>query len=149
MSSKSGKFLRTLPSGAQLYLRDSATNVSWRRVPGLSDEQYFSKVVGDPVNEEVANQKGKVEAQTGKAVDRVVIEYAADGSLLSQKLIYTRDGFHESPSDVVPYARVTYESSMGEHLSKKHVAEKKQDQGEVSLRSGLLAAIAEFDGQPY
>jgi hypothetical protein len=92
MSSKSGKFLRTLPSGVKLYLRDSATNGSWRRVPGLSDEEYFSKVVGDRVNEEIANQKGNVEAKTGTAVDRVVIEYATDGSLLSQKLKFFFSG---------------------------------------------------------
>jgi hypothetical protein len=97
-------------------------------------------VVGDRVNEEVVNQKGKAEAKTG----------AADGSLLSQKLILVGDGFHESPSDVVPHAGVVYESSTSEHLSKKHVAgKKKEDQGEVSFRSGLRAAIAAFDGKRY
>jgi len=132
MSSNSGIFFRTLPSGVKLYLRDSATNGSWRRVPGLSDEEYFSKVVGDRVNEEVANRKGDVEAKSSKTVNHVVIEYAADGSLLSQKLNHVRDGFHESPSDVVPHAGVVYESSTGEHLSKKQIAEKKEDQAEVS-----------------
>ena len=49
----------------------------------------------------------------------------------------------------MPHAGVVYESSTGEHLSKKHVAEKKEDQAEVSFRSGLRAAIAAFDGKRY
>jgi hypothetical protein len=88
MSSKSGRFLRTLPSGVKLYLRDSATNGSWRRVPGLSDEEYFSKVVGDRCQRGSSQSKRKSRSETGTAVDRVVIEYEADGSLLSQKLLF-------------------------------------------------------------
>ena len=53
----------------------------------------------------------------------------------------------KSSSDVVPHAGVVYESSTGEHLSKKHVAEKKEDQAEVSFRSGLRAVITAFDGK--
>jgi hypothetical protein len=68
------KFLRTLPSGLKLYLRTSAENGTWKRVSGLSDEDYFSNVVGDRVDQEAANQVLKVKAKTGKEPDRVVIE---------------------------------------------------------------------------
>jgi hypothetical protein len=43
-----------------------------------------------------------------------------------------RDGFHDSPSDVVPHAGVVYEDSDGNHLSKKHVAENLEEQAMVS-----------------
>ena len=66
-----------------------------------------------------------------------------------RSLFFFRDGFHESSSDVVPHAGVVYESSTGEHLSKKPVAEKKEDQAGVSFRPGLRAAIAAFDGKRY
>ncbi|RMZ76157.1 hypothetical protein DV738_g5123, partial [Chaetothyriales sp. CBS 135597] len=120
MSSGGRIFLRTLPSGLKLYLHEAATNGTWRRVPGLSDEDYFSTVVGNRVDEEAEKHKQKIEAKTGKVVDRAVIE----------------DGFHESPSDIVSHAGVVYETSTGEHLSKKHVAEKKEDQAKSDRKTG-------------
>jgi hypothetical protein len=44
----------------------------------------------------------------------------------------SRDVFHDSPSDVVPHAGVVYEDENGNHLSKKHVAERAEDQEKVS-----------------
>jgi hypothetical protein len=72
--SGNSKFLRTLSSGLKLHLRSTAENGKWKRVPGLTDEDYFSKVVGGRVDEEASSQIAKVKAKTGKEPDRVVIE---------------------------------------------------------------------------
>jgi hypothetical protein len=48
--------------------------MKWKRVPGLKDEEYFSKVVGERVDAEAPRQIAKVVAKTGKTPDRVVIE---------------------------------------------------------------------------
>jgi hypothetical protein len=74
----SSKFLRTLSSGLKLYLRSEAVDGSWRRVTGLTDEDYFSKYVGGRVEEEASKQVEKVQKKTGVLPERVVIEYAHD-----------------------------------------------------------------------
>ncbi len=72
---QNSKLLRTLSGGLKLHLRTTAEHEKWRRVPGLTDEEYFSKVIGDRVDAEAPRQVAKVIAKTGKIPDRVVIEY--------------------------------------------------------------------------
>jgi hypothetical protein len=68
------KFLRAFPSGPNLYYRQTAVNGSWRRIPGITDEEYLSHTVGGRVEQEAPNQVAKIEAKTGKKAARVVIE---------------------------------------------------------------------------
>lgn len=66
--------LRTLSCGLKLHLRTTAANGKWRRVPGLTDEDYFSSLVGSRIEEEASEKVAKVKAKTGKEPDRVMIE---------------------------------------------------------------------------
>jgi len=58
-----------------------------------------------------------------KTRPKVTLEFAAN--------VQGRDTFHDSPSDEVPHAGVVYEDKDGNHLSKKHIAQKAGDQIKV------------------
>lgn len=74
MSGGTSKFLRRLPCGIDLNLRQTNASGTWRRVSVQESEDYFANIVGDRVNDEGPNQKAKVEAKTGRTVARAVIE---------------------------------------------------------------------------
>lgn len=67
-------YLRTFASGIKLYLRTTAENGSWKRIPGVTDEEYFSNLVGNRVEEESSQHIAAIVARFGKAPERAVIE---------------------------------------------------------------------------
>ncbi|OJD28503.1 hypothetical protein ACJ73_00102 [Blastomyces percursus] len=108
-------FLRKLPCGLNLYYRATATDGAWRQV--YTNTDYFSFTVGNRVDAEAARHIAQVQAKTGNAPVDAVIE----------------DPFHDSPSDQYNHAGVVYEDGNGNHLTKKHVTEKPEEQALVSL----------------
>lgn len=55
MSGGTSKFLRRLPCGIDLNLRQTNASGTWRRVSVQESEDYFANIVGDRVNDEGPN----------------------------------------------------------------------------------------------
>ncbi|DAA74466.1 TPA_exp: Uncharacterized protein A8136_3433 [Trichophyton benhamiae CBS 112371] len=107
------RFLRNLKSGVPLYLRMEDEGGAWRR-PGIFDESYFSEGVGKRIDDEFQNHSAQVEGKYGSSIGMAIIE----------------DGFHESGNDRISHSRVTYQDKDGKHLTRRHVAEKPDEQKE-------------------
>ncbi|KAK2805324.1 hypothetical protein FQN50_006225 [Emmonsiellopsis sp. PD_5] len=103
-------FLRKLPCGLNLYYRATAVDGTWRRL--VPSDDYFSLTVGNRINDEATRHMAQVQAKTGNAPVDAVIE----------------GPFHDSPSDQYSHAGVVYEDGNGNHLTKKHVTEKPEEQ---------------------
>jgi hypothetical protein len=63
----------------------------------------------------------------------LLLSELTDTTLRYSFLTALRDPFHDSPSDPCSHAGIVYEDENGNHLSKKHVTEKQEEQAIVSL----------------
>ncbi|PGH02095.1 hypothetical protein AJ79_07732 [Helicocarpus griseus UAMH5409] len=119
------RFLRNLKSGIPLYLRTEQEGGAWRR-PGIFDESYFSERVGNRVDDEFEKHSGQVEGKYGSPIAMAIIE----------------EGFHDSDNDKVSHSRITYQDKDGNHLTRRHVAEKPEEQKEI--RGFLLGLLTPY-----
>lgn len=78
--------LRVLSSGLKLHIRTIERRNRWRRIPGLTDLNYFSAVIGSRIEKEIVGQVAIVITKTGRRPDRVVIEYVLYYTATSPKL---------------------------------------------------------------
>lgn len=74
MATSELRFLRNLKPGIPLFLRINKPGGSWRRLEGIS-EPYFSKDVGNRVDEEFGKHKEQIENKYGRAIGKAIIEW--------------------------------------------------------------------------
>ncbi|PGH31045.1 hypothetical protein GX50_06203 [[Emmonsia] crescens] len=115
MATSELRFLRNLKPGIPLFLRINKPGGSWRRLEGIS-EPYFSKDVGNRVDEEFGKHKEQIENKYGRAIGKAIIE----------------EGFHTSKNDAHSHASISYEDVASNHLSTRHVTEQRTEQQAMS-----------------